>query len=116
VGTLFELTAMAPFRCPLGTSPCLCLPQDWAIGLLYLKIGARLMLLPPVAAPLRDVLAEAQAGQGLGRAQRRRLVRAAGRMQAVKLAKLTLAGAARVETQTQEQESPSLRRVRKCPR
>eukprot|EP00302_Diacronema_sp_CCMP2436_P000663 CAMPEP_0179848074 /NCGR_PEP_ID=MMETSP0982-20121206/6430_1 /TAXON_ID=483367 /ORGANISM="non described non described, Strain CCMP 2436" /LENGTH=322 /DNA_ID=CAMNT_0021733317 /DNA_START=113 /DNA_END=1081 /DNA_ORIENTATION=+ len=74
LGRLFELLVMAPLRTERRQSACVCVPQDWAIGLLYLKVGVRMLLLPAMRAhPWGAALTQALDG-GLGRDERRRIL------------------------------------------
>ncbi|XP_038694068.1 probable E3 ubiquitin ligase SUD1 isoform X2 [Tripterygium wilfordii] len=45
VGLLFELLVIVPMRVPLDESPVFLLYQDWAVGLIFLKIWTRLVML-----------------------------------------------------------------------
>ena len=45
VGVLFELVFVIPLRVPIGETPALALCQDWALGLVFLKIWVRLVSL-----------------------------------------------------------------------
>ena len=48
IGLLFELLVVIPLRVPVDESPVFLLYQDWALGLVFLKIWTRLVsLLPP---------------------------------------------------------------------
>lgn len=44
VGLLFELLVVIPLRVPVDESPVFLLYQDWALGLLFLKIWTRLVM------------------------------------------------------------------------
>ena len=48
IGLLFELLVVIPLRVPVDESPVFLLYQDWALGLVFLKIWTRLvsLLLP----------------------------------------------------------------------
>lgn len=43
IGLLFELLVIAPIRVPVNESPIFLLYQDWALGLIFLKIWTRLV-------------------------------------------------------------------------
>lgn len=43
IGLLFELLVLVPMRVPIDESPVFLLYQDWAIGLIFLKIWTRLV-------------------------------------------------------------------------
>ena len=43
IGLLFELLLVVPMRVPMDESPLFLLYQDWALGLLFLKIWTRLV-------------------------------------------------------------------------
>ncbi|KAK1368688.1 hypothetical protein POM88_034780 [Heracleum sosnowskyi] len=43
IGLLFELLVIVPMRVPIDESPVFLLYQDWALGLIFLKIWTRLM-------------------------------------------------------------------------
>ena len=45
VGVLFELLVLVPLRVPLNENPVFFLAQDWALGLLFLKVWTRLVML-----------------------------------------------------------------------
>lgn len=45
IGLLLELTIIVHFRIALHQSPCVPLHQDWALGLLFLKLWVRLVLI-----------------------------------------------------------------------
>uniref|UniRef100_A0A7N0ZWS0 RING-type E3 ubiquitin transferase n=1 Tax=Kalanchoe fedtschenkoi TaxID=63787 RepID=A0A7N0ZWS0_KALFE len=45
VGLLFELLVIVPMRVPVNQSPVFLLYQDWALGLIFLKIWTRLVML-----------------------------------------------------------------------
>ncbi|XP_038706435.1 probable E3 ubiquitin ligase SUD1 isoform X3 [Tripterygium wilfordii] len=45
VGLLFELLVIVPMRVPVDESPVFLLYQDWAVGLIFLKIWTRLVML-----------------------------------------------------------------------
>lgn len=45
VGLLFELLVVVPLRVPVNESPVFLLYQDWALGLLFLKIWTRLVMI-----------------------------------------------------------------------
>jgi hypothetical protein len=47
IGLLFELVVVVPLRVPVYESPVFLLYQDWALGLVFLKIWTRLVLFPP---------------------------------------------------------------------
>lgn len=53
IGLLFELLVVIPLRVPVDESPVFLLYQDWALGLVFLKIWTRLVMLGQVA-PLVD--------------------------------------------------------------
>ncbi len=44
IGLLFELVVVVPLRVPVDESPVFLLYQDWALGLVFLKIWTRLVL------------------------------------------------------------------------
>ncbi|CAN1307457.1 Probable E3 ubiquitin ligase SUD1 [Linum perenne] len=44
IGLLFELLVIVPMRVPVDESPVFLLYQDWALGLIFLKIWTRLMM------------------------------------------------------------------------
>ncbi|KAH7307266.1 hypothetical protein KP509_22G052000 [Ceratopteris richardii] len=51
IGLLFELLLVIPLRVPIDESPVFLLYQDWALGLVFLKIWTRLVMLgqvPPI--------------------------------------------------------------------
>lgn len=43
IGLLFELLVVIPLRVPIDESPVFLLYQDWALGLVFLKIWTRLV-------------------------------------------------------------------------
>lgn len=43
IGLLFELLVIVPMRVPIDESPVFLLYQDWALGLIFLKIWTRLV-------------------------------------------------------------------------
>ncbi|KAL4318095.1 hypothetical protein GQ457_18G016340 [Hibiscus cannabinus] len=45
IGLLFELLVIVPMRVPVDESPVFLLYQDWALGLIFLKIWSRLVML-----------------------------------------------------------------------
>ncbi|KAH7425122.1 hypothetical protein KP509_11G040700 [Ceratopteris richardii] len=45
IGLLFELLVVIPLRVPIDESPVFLLYQDWALGLLFLKIWTRLVMM-----------------------------------------------------------------------
>ena len=45
IGLLFELLVVIPLRVPIDESPMFLLYQDWALGLVFLKIWTRLVSL-----------------------------------------------------------------------
>lgn len=45
IGLLFELLVIVPMRVPVDESPVFLLYQDWALGLIFLKIWTRLVSL-----------------------------------------------------------------------
>ncbi|KAI3441401.1 RING-CH-type domain-containing protein [Psidium guajava] len=45
IGLLFELLVIVPMRVPTDESPVFLLYQDWALGLIFLKIWTRLVML-----------------------------------------------------------------------
>ena len=50
IGLLFELLVIVPMRVPVDESPVFLLYQDWALGLIFLKIWTRLVSkFPPTA-------------------------------------------------------------------
>ncbi|XP_020109239.1 probable E3 ubiquitin ligase SUD1 isoform X2 [Ananas comosus] len=53
IGLLFELLIIVPMRVPIDESPVFLLYQDWALGLIFLKIWTRLVMLDQMA-PLVD--------------------------------------------------------------
>jgi E3 ubiquitin-protein ligase MARCH6 len=53
IGLLFELLVIVPLRVPVNESPVFLLYQDWALGLIFLKIWTRLVMLSQMA-PLVD--------------------------------------------------------------
>ncbi|KAJ6803999.1 putative E3 ubiquitin ligase SUD1 [Iris pallida] len=53
IGLLFELLVIVPMRVPVDESPVFLLYQDWALGLIFLKIWIRLVMLDQMA-PLVD--------------------------------------------------------------
>ncbi|GMP38355.1 hypothetical protein CsSME_00009632 [Camellia sinensis var. sinensis] len=53
IGLLFELLVIVPMRVPVDESPVFLLYQDWALGLIFLKIWTRLVMLENVV-PLVD--------------------------------------------------------------
>eukprot|EP00249_Psilotum_nudum_P023521 c28905_g1_i3 orf=461-3532(+) len=53
VGLLFELLVVVPLRVPIDESPIFLLYQDWALGLVFLKIWTRLVMLGQIT-PLAD--------------------------------------------------------------
>ncbi|XP_039127219.1 probable E3 ubiquitin ligase SUD1 [Dioscorea cayenensis subsp. rotundata] len=53
IGLLFELLVIVPMRVPVDESPVFLLYQDWALGLIFLKIWTRLVMLDQMA-PLVD--------------------------------------------------------------
>lgn len=53
IGLLFELLVIVPMRVPVNESPVFLLYQDWALGLIFLKIWTRLVMLDQMA-PLVD--------------------------------------------------------------
>ncbi|GJZ15969.1 probable E3 ubiquitin ligase SUD1 isoform X2 [Tanacetum coccineum] len=53
IGLLFELLIIVPMRVPVDESPVFLLYQDWAFGLIFLKIWTQLVMLDQLA-PLVD--------------------------------------------------------------
>lgn len=53
IGLLFDLLVVVPLRVPVDESPVFLLYQDWAFGLIFLKIWTKLVLLGQMA-PLTD--------------------------------------------------------------
>ncbi|GJX82258.1 probable E3 ubiquitin ligase SUD1 isoform X1 [Tanacetum coccineum] len=53
IGLLFELLVIVPMRVPVDESPVFLLYQDWALGLIFLKIWTRLVMMDH-ALPLVD--------------------------------------------------------------
>ncbi|KAK9060353.1 hypothetical protein SSX86_021057 [Deinandra increscens subsp. villosa] len=53
IGLLFELLVIVPMRVPVDESPVFLLYQDWAFGLIFLKIWTQLVMLDQLA-PLVD--------------------------------------------------------------
>ncbi|KAL5713997.1 RING-type E3 ubiquitin transferase [Ranunculus cassubicifolius] len=53
IGLLFELLVIVPMRVPVDESPVFLLYQDWALGLIFLKIWTRLVMLDHMT-PLVD--------------------------------------------------------------
>ncbi|GMH18142.1 hypothetical protein Nepgr_019983 [Nepenthes gracilis] len=53
IGLLFELLVIVPMRVPIDESPVFLLYQDWALGLIFLKIWTRLVMLDHMM-PLAD--------------------------------------------------------------
>ncbi|KAH9332140.1 hypothetical protein KI387_043721 [Taxus chinensis] len=53
IGLLFELLVVVPLRVPVDESPVFLLYQDWALGLIFLKLWTKLVLLGQMA-PLAD--------------------------------------------------------------
>ncbi|KAK9690908.1 hypothetical protein RND81_09G162600 [Saponaria officinalis] len=53
IGLLFELLVIVPMRVPVDESPVFLLYQDWALGLIFLKIWTRLVMLDHMI-PLMD--------------------------------------------------------------
>nr|GMC81029.1 probable E3 ubiquitin ligase SUD1 isoform X1 [Ipomoea batatas] len=53
IGLLFELLVIVPMRVPIDESPVFLLYQDWALGLIFLKIWTRLVMLDQMM-PLVD--------------------------------------------------------------
>ncbi|KAL9238322.1 hypothetical protein vseg_012757 [Gypsophila vaccaria] len=53
IGLLFELLVIVPMRVPVDESPVFLLYQDWALGLIFLKIWTRLAMLDHMI-PLMD--------------------------------------------------------------
>jgi len=53
IGLLFELLVIVPMRVPVDESPVFLLYQDWALGLIFLKIWTRLVMLDHMV-PLVD--------------------------------------------------------------
>ncbi|XAR59435.1 Ubiquitin--protein ligase [Bertholletia excelsa] len=53
IGLLFELLVIVPLRVPVDESPVFLLYQDWALGLIFLKIWTRLVMLDHMV-PLVD--------------------------------------------------------------
>lgn len=53
IGLLFELLVIVPMRVPVDESPVFLLYQDWALGLIFLKIWTRLVMLDHMV-PLID--------------------------------------------------------------
>jgi hypothetical protein len=53
IGLLFELVVVVPLRVPVDESPVFLLYQDWALGLVFLKIWTRLVMLGQIM-PLVD--------------------------------------------------------------
>lgn len=43
IGLLFELLVIVPMRVPVDESPVFLLYQDWALGLIFLKIWTRVV-------------------------------------------------------------------------
>ncbi|KAL9174204.1 hypothetical protein ABFS82_02G036500 [Erythranthe guttata] len=53
IGLLFELLVIVPMRVPVDESPVFLLYQDWALGLIFLKIWTRMVMLDHMM-PLMD--------------------------------------------------------------
>ncbi|XP_078431028.1 RING/U-box superfamily protein [Wolffia australiana] len=53
IGLLFELLIIVPMRVPVDESPVFLLYQDWALGLIFLKVWTRLVMMEQMA-PLVD--------------------------------------------------------------
>ncbi|KAJ4880727.1 putative E3 ubiquitin ligase SUD1 [Raphanus sativus] len=53
IGLLFELLVIVPMRVPVDESPVFLLYQDWALGLIFLKIWTRLVMLDHIL-PITD--------------------------------------------------------------
>lgn len=53
IGLLFELLVIVRLRVPINESPVFLLYQDWALGIIFLKIWTRLVMLGQMA-PLTD--------------------------------------------------------------
>ncbi|KAL4581184.1 hypothetical protein LXL04_017394 [Taraxacum kok-saghyz] len=53
IGLLFEVLIIVPMRVPVDESPVFLLYQDWALGLIFLKIWTRLVMMDHVL-PLMD--------------------------------------------------------------
>ncbi|KAF7144183.1 hypothetical protein RHSIM_Rhsim05G0086900 [Rhododendron simsii] len=53
IGLLFELLVIVPMRVPVDESPVFLLYQDWALGLIFLKIWTRMVMLEQMV-PLVD--------------------------------------------------------------
>ncbi|KAF5814057.1 putative transcription factor C2H2 family [Helianthus annuus] len=53
IGLLFELLVIVPMRVPVDESPVFLLYQDWALGLIFLKIWTRLVMMDHML-PLAD--------------------------------------------------------------
>ncbi|XP_057466326.1 probable E3 ubiquitin ligase SUD1 isoform X2 [Actinidia eriantha] len=53
IGLLFELLVIVPMRVPVDESPVFLLYQDWALGLIFLKIWTRMVMLDHMV-PLVD--------------------------------------------------------------
>ena len=52
IGLLFELLVIVPMRVPIDESPVFLLYQDWALGLIFLKIWTRLVRLQICDSPV----------------------------------------------------------------
>merc|ERR1711988_618510 len=52
LGTLFEVLVVVPIRVPLDETPMLALSQNWALGLVFLKLWMRVMVVPFQMDPL----------------------------------------------------------------
>ena len=46
LGTLFEVLVVVPLRVPIDETPVLTLSQNWALGLVFLKLWVRIMVVP----------------------------------------------------------------------
>jgi E3 ubiquitin-protein ligase MARCH6 len=45
IGVIFEFAILLPLRCPINESPYFFVFHDWALGLLYLKVWFRIVML-----------------------------------------------------------------------
>ncbi|KAK1430314.1 hypothetical protein QVD17_12963 [Tagetes erecta] len=72
IGLLFELLVIVPMRVPVDESPVFLLYQDWALGLIFLKIWTRLVMMDhvlPLAADTWRVKFERVRDDGFSRLQ-----------------------------------------------
>lgn len=56
IGLLFELLVIVPMRVPVDESPVFLLYQDWALGLIFLKIWTRLVRVISVSVCQLDII------------------------------------------------------------